>query len=130
MSSQQSLKNNYPFSVKSRGVSPYLSTNSPEGFSFISDGYPFFEMNSGVSKIKNPQTQIIRDISTSNAENFSDYDQANYNVLFPRPSIRDERIQDMRDIILVENSLFFIGSVTIVTLLIGSIVLASFNKTV
>ena len=87
-------------------------------------------MNSGVSKIKNPQTQIIQDISSSNAENFSDYDQANYNVLFPRPSIRDERIQDMRDIILVENSLFFIGSVTIVTLLIGSIVLASFNKTV
>jgi len=128
-----STKDNYSFSLKRDAISPYFPSNIAglEGFTFISDGYPLLETGSApcYSKLPDPQTQ--RGISrhkTSTVDGFVDYGEAHYNALFPRPSIRDERMRDMRDIVIIDNSLYLIGSVTIVTLLIGGIFIASFNK--
>jgi hypothetical protein len=145
---QQSTKNDYSFSVvkdpeqKDGDVSPYFPANIAglEGFTFIGDGYPLLEMGGNApcySKIPNPQTQIgisrsknrNRDTKEESVEEFADYGEAHYNALFPRPSIRDGRMRDIRDMVIVDNSLYLIGSVTIVTLLVGGLVIASFNKT-
>jgi hypothetical protein len=147
---QQSTKNDYSFSVvkdpeqKDGDVSPYFPANIAglEGFTFIGDGYPLLEMGGNApcySKIPNPQTQRgiartksrIRDTKEDSVvvDGFANYDGAHYNALFPRPSIRDGRMRDIRDMVIVDNSLYLIGSVTIVTLLVGGLVIASFNKT-
>ena len=150
---QQSTKDNHSFYLKHQGpdiqdaisVSPYFPANIAglEGFTFIGDGYPLLETGCApcYSKIHNPQTQrgidrknsrIIKENPAAAAvvDGFADYEGSHYSELFPRPSIRDERMRDMRDIIIVDNSLYLIGSVTIVTLLVGGLVVASFNKTV
>jgi hypothetical protein len=138
---QQSTKDNYPFSLKHQGpnrqdaisVSPYFPANIAglEGFTFIGDGYPLLETGDTYCYSKLPKHKnSIKIKDKINKESFVDYGEAHYSELFPRPSIRDERMRDMRDIIVVDNSLYLIGSVTIVTLLVGGLVIASFNKTV
>jgi hypothetical protein len=138
---QQSTKDNHSFYLKKQGsdrqdaISPYFPANIAglEGFTFIGDGYPLLETGSApcYSKLPNPKTQLGIDRKENEAvvDGFADYEGAHYSELFPRPSIRDERMRDMRDIMVVDNSLYLIGSVTIVTLLVGGLVIASFNKT-
>ena len=117
-----------------RSISPYFPTNVgsfSEGFSFIGDGYPTFEGDSCISKVEswkpNPTKKNIKTSST-NRDGFITANQANYNALFLRPSLDEERMQDLREIIVVDNAFYLVGTITLVSLLIGGIFLASYNK--
>jgi hypothetical protein len=81
---------------------------SKEGFSFIRSGYPLYEGLGGVE---------------------GGHDSPFYfPPYFPRPSVRDGRIYDLNDMTDVNNIVFWVGSITLASLLIGGIVLVSSSK--
>ena len=86
------------------GTTARMTKPSREGFSFISGGYPQFEGFGGYDGGKNSAFYA--------------------SPLFPRPSMEDERYYDLSEMRAVDNRIYWAGSITLVTIIICTAVLA------
>jgi hypothetical protein len=83
------------------------ATTTTEGFTFLGSGFPRFEGFGGFEGGR---------------------DSPFYSSpLFPRPSVKDERLDDLQSMILSNTLIYQIGYITLITLFVGFLLLALYH---
>jgi len=85
----------------------------------INDNY--YDISSSVDKIKNNSKTGVRDILSDDPDNIYDFSGNVLNYTSKKPKKRDALKEDNQVMILEQNNLLMLGTITIATLLIGAI---------